>query len=183
MDVLKELFRITRSLEQTAEKLCDIIYYMEQHSPAGSEIPRPPRPRERGKNAEQRLRSAAQKGVRKLAIDRGANGRAVVLIGDDGELELPPGLADLLEILAADTGVSSDDLVGYKTVNEIALLLNNGAKKPLREHAVRERISRLRQMLRDCGINPWLVETSRDGGYRFNFKRGADLVIDRSIAI
>jgi hypothetical protein len=169
-----QLFRLAQTLERTAERLLDIVDEMHRKGIGNGGGYGSGNPRVRHKRGSPGDRMAAGKGVRRLLIDRHADGFATVVIGEGGELELSPALVDLLEILAEETGNSVDHLVGHKSLGNLTSALSKKQNKPLTRGAVRQRISRLREELAKHGMSPRLVDTSRDGGYRFNLRRGGE---------
>jgi len=121
-------------------------------------------------------------GVKKVEIERRNNGSARVRIDELQELDLPPTLTDLLHILCLDTGQSSEDelLVGFKTAAEVRMLLAAKQGRSFSNQAVRNLVWRLREALREGKCNPYLIQTSPTGGYRFALRRKGALVIPQS---
>lgn len=122
-----------------------------------------------GEDARDALRRTAEAGAASLAITPRSDGFAEVQV-DGGKLfTLPPTLAELLSILASNRGREEEDgLVGWKTIDEIARLLEKKAGRSFTTHAVTQQIHRLRRELFVRGrANPWLVQTHRRSGARF----------------
>jgi hypothetical protein len=114
------------------------------------------------------LRVAANSGVGSLELERRADGSATLRIDDGVPFVLPPMLADLLDVLAVDSGRSDDGLVGWKTLAEVTLLLGKHVGRTVSKPAVTQNVYRLRRRLyEEGGVNPYLVQTSRRHGLRF----------------
>jgi hypothetical protein len=118
------------------------------------------------------LRIAAEAGVTSLKMSKRADGSVRVRIDGSQEFELPPALADLLWVLAQDSGRSEDGLIGWKTPDEAAILLAKKQGRTSSKHALTQNIYRLRTALADRGgVNPFLVQTHRRLGVRFALRR------------
>jgi hypothetical protein len=117
----------------------------------------------------------AERGVEEVRLTRTANGGAHVRIDGVEEFDLPPRLADLLEILCVDTG-SGDGLVAFKKWPAIARLLG---KKPNAKgkHAVLNLVSRLKTVLRNRGANPYWIQETKSCDLRFAVRRQKKTVI------
>jgi hypothetical protein len=128
--------------------------------------------REARARAARTLRAAAGAGVTSLKVSKRADGSAGVRIDGGPEFELPKALADLLWVLAQDSGRSEDGLVGFKTLDEVGILLAKKQGRHSSRHAITQSIYRLRAFLGDRGgVNPFLVQTDRELGVRFALKR------------
>lgn len=95
-------------------------------------------------------------------------------VGIDGgpEFYLPDALGQLLAVLATDTGHSTDDLVGWKTQEEVQAQLWIRTKRTFSRHAVQNLVCRLRKALQASGHNKYLVQTDgKDGCLRFAQRR------------
>jgi hypothetical protein len=87
-------------------------------------------------------------------------------------IHLPPLVAVVMEMLQANTGVTSEpDLVGWKSVVDLQAALTSVTRRNHPEHSVRQLTLRLRRLLRDHGENPSLVQNDRRLGYRFSVGR------------
>jgi hypothetical protein len=118
------------------------------------------------------LRRTAEAGVSSLAVAWCADGAAEVRLDGGKAFRLPAGLAELLEILALDSGRRADGLVGWKTLDEVAILVGKRRGQPVRRHAVTQLVYRLRRELFARGaVNPYLVQSSRRHGVRFALRR------------
>lgn len=136
----------------------------------------PSRPARREKKSEdiRLLRDIAEVGVSYLEIKPRSDGLADVRIESGKVFTLPPVLADLLYVLAIDSGRASDDLVGFKTLSEVTILLHKKASKEFTRRSVTQNIFRLRNELRRRGgANPFLIQTNRRLGFRFALRRKA----------
>jgi DNA-binding response OmpR family regulator len=111
-------------------------------------------------------------GAFSVELDSRADGSAVVRI-DGKEFKFSPTLADLLAVLCEDTGRSADDLIGWKSINEVARLLKKKTGRRFTNHVVTQNVHRLRQVLFKAGLNPDLVQTNRRYGLRFALRRSA----------
>jgi hypothetical protein len=88
-------------------------------------------------------------------------------------------LADLLEIIACDSGPSDDDFVAWKTLDEVAVHLGVRHGKNVRTHAVEQDIHRLMEALLNAGPrNPFLVERAPRLGVRLRLRRKQARVIE-----
>lgn len=120
------------------------------------------------------LRRTAEAGVGSLEVGWASDGAADVSLDGGKAFRLPSGLGELLEVLALDSGRSDDGLVGWKTLDELAILLGKRRGQPVRRHAVTQLVYRLRHELFARGaVNPYLVQSSRARGARFALRRAA----------
>lgn len=125
------------------------------------------------------LISAAEAGVVSLSTKQLSNGRTICEI-EGGKFILSAQQADLLMMLAKDPGQSKDDLVGWKSIDEIAQSelgpkrgwppKDEAALKRM-QHTVDQRIHRLRGSLCMAGINPFLIQKNTHLGCRFALRR------------
>jgi hypothetical protein len=128
--------------------------------------------RKNNAQVDEQLRQLAEAGAHSLEIKPRADGRAEVRIDGGKRFTLPPLLADVLRILAIDNGPTDDDLVGWKTPDEVAILLTKNSGKQFKKHAVTQNVYRLRKALfAQGGANPFLVQTNRQRGVRFARRR------------
>jgi hypothetical protein len=118
------------------------------------------------------LRRMAESGVVSVKIERRADGSAHVRIGPHVAFDLPPMLADLLEILCRDSGPGSDGVVGWKRRDEVRVHLSKSAEREIGDHALTHAIYRLRrELVARGGVNPYLLQTSSRGEMRFAVQR------------
>jgi hypothetical protein len=125
-----------------------------------------------GRRAKDELRQLAESGVSTVEIKSRADGLADVRVDGGKEFQLPPALADLLRVLALDCGPTDDGLVGWKTPDEVAILLGKVAGRRSSRHGVAQNVYRLRRELFERGgANPFLVQSNRRRGLRFALRR------------
>jgi hypothetical protein len=118
------------------------------------------------------LRLLADSGATALEIKPRSDGLSDVRIDAGKRFSLPPILADLLSVLSLNGAASDDGLVGWKTIDEIAILLGKRSSRRFSRHAVTQSIYRLRkELFNRGGANPYLVQTNRRRGVRFALKQ------------
>jgi len=101
-----------------------------------------------------------------------SDGSVAVRIDSDPSFFLPPTPAALLEVLKMDSGASDDELVAWKTLEDISLMLTNILGRKVTPHSVTNSIHRLRQILaKSRPDGDWLVQTRRGRGARFALRR------------
>jgi DNA-binding response OmpR family regulator len=128
-------------------------------------------PKGGGRSREQ-LRILADSGVTTLEINLRSDGLSDVRIDAGKKFNLPPALADLLSILSLNGGTSDDRLVGWKTIDEVAILLGKRSSRRFSRHTVTQSIYRLRkELFNRGGANPYLIQTNRRRGVRFALKQ------------
>ena len=106
-----------------------------------------------------------------LRIASRPDGTAVVQVDRGAKMVLAATLARLLIILSTDNDRSDDGVVGWKTFEEVAILME---KKTGRRHsrgAVNQLIYRLRKEFMENGASMDPIQTSRKLGMRFALKR------------
>lgn len=127
--------------------------------------------KERGQRREH-LRLLADSGATTLEIKPRSDGLSEVRIDAGKRFSLPPLLADLLSVLSISGAPSDDGLVGWKTIDEVAILLAKRSSRRFSRHAVTQSIYRLRkELFSRGGANPYLVQTNRRRGVRFALKQ------------
>jgi hypothetical protein len=141
-----------------------------------------PVPRTKGKlppHVVEALRWSAESGVDSLGIKRFANGRAEFEI-EGTKLTLSPRLAKVLIVLSEDIGSSKDDLVGWKSIEELVQRVldpKHGAfpmdteKRKKQRRVIFQNIYLLGKSLSIAGMNPFLIQRNAQLGYRFALKR------------
>jgi hypothetical protein len=121
------------------------------------------------------LARAAESGVVSINAKRYANGKGEFEI-DGRKLTLSPRLADMLIALSKDFGPRSDDLVGWKTLEELAQLVlppkhgsppKDSTDQKKIQHRMRQSIHLLGKAFHSAGINPFLIQSNPGLGYRF----------------
>ena len=139
-------------------------------------------PRTNGKlpsHVVEALRWSAESGIAYLGIKRFANGRVEFEI-EGTKLTLSPRLAKLLTALAEDIGSSGDDLVGWKSIEELAqrvpgpkrgALATDAEKRKKQRHVILQNIYLLRKSFSIEGMNPFLIQRNPQLGYRFALRR------------
>ena len=123
------------------------------------------------------LKPGAAAGVSEIkSVARGDGSRVVHVDGRAG-VPLTGNLADLLEVLKADTGDSPDLFVSWKSLGVVVDRLKACTGRNLSGKAVRQLIYRLRNQLEYHGENRLLVQSDRRLGYRFALRRGAGSIV------
>jgi hypothetical protein len=126
------------------------------------------------------LQRTVKAGALSLEISMRAEGMAEVSVDGGKRFELPPLLADLLQVLSMPGGQSDDDMSGWKTLGEVAILLGKKVGRQLNRHAVSQNIYRLRkELFNRGGVNPYLVQTNPRRGARFAVRRKPVIQSDR----
>jgi len=111
--------------------------------------------------------------AQEFRVEGAANGKVIVTFGDARQVKLTPTLHALAEILAADDGKSPDDLVGFKTLQQLAARLTDRLGRKFRLGAVSQLLWRLRQGLEAGNWDATLLESVPKRGARLRVKRGA----------
>jgi hypothetical protein len=179
---IQDLARSHRSLLSrlsNAELLADTIAFklarLEKYLESGELVlvcnEEPAKQKERSQKREH-LRLLADSGATTLEIRPRSDGLSDVRIDAGKMFSLPPMLADLLSVLSIN-GVPSDDrLVGWKTIDEVAILLGKRSGGHFTKHAVTQGIYRLRkEIFNRGGANPYLIQTNRRRGVRLALKQ------------
>ena len=100
------------------------------------------------------------------------DGKKIDVDIDGRVLSLSSTLADLLFVLADDSGeCAGDGLVGWKPEAEVRRLIRRDSRESLSRKALNQRIHILRNQLENGGLPSGLVQTSRGRGARFAVKR------------
>jgi len=86
---------------------------------------------------------------------------------------MPRSLAVLLEVIAQRSGDISlkDELVGWKTADDVRRLLKKRSGRPVSQGALNQRIYNLRRYLESLHLEPDLVQRNQRLGVRFAVKR------------
>jgi hypothetical protein len=168
-------------------ELSELIGNDLQNMNSGGDSHRTQHRRDRSTNAtneaRQVLQRTAEAGATKLSIKLRSDGHSDVEIDENRIVLLPPVLADLLAVLALDHRVTDDQFVGWKTLDEIGILMRKRSGKTFTSHAITQSIYRLRNRLYHQGsVNPFLVQTNPKLGARFALKRKVNGVVTTSVS-
>jgi hypothetical protein len=110
--------------------------------------------------------------VNEVSITRRADDWGLIHIDQADEFLLPPLLTDLLSVLISESGPSDDELVAWKTLDEVSKRLEKKVGRRFGRHAVTQQIHRLRrELFARGGVSPLLVQTSRRFGVRVAVRR------------
>ncbi|HUQ30902.1 MAG TPA: hypothetical protein VM095_02235 [Pyrinomonadaceae bacterium] len=125
-----------------------------------------------GGQRREHLRLLADSGATMLEIKPRSDGFSDVRIDAGKSFALPPMLADLLAVLSLTGAASDDGLVGWKTIDEVAILLGKRSSRRFSRHAVTQSVYRLRkELFNRGGANPYLIQTNRRRGVRFALRQ------------
>jgi hypothetical protein len=125
-----------------------------------------------GGQRREHLRLLADSGATTLEIKPRSDGFSDVRIDAGKSFALPPMLADLLSVLSLTGATADDGLVGWKTIDEVAILLGKRSSRRFSRHAVTQSIYRLRkELFNRGGANPYLIQTNRRRGVRFALRQ------------
>jgi DNA-binding winged helix-turn-helix (wHTH) protein len=164
------LARITRRAERLAAKLSEIL------EEVVAEVAR-----RSGKRRCKRTRLEQTARATQVSIRVNSDNKYEVEI--DGQVfPLSRSLAILLSVISHDGGevLSGDDLVGWKSLDEVRRLIKKNTGRPISRGALNERIYILRRYLHSLGLSSGLVQTSRASGVRFAVKRNPLTAIESS---
>ncbi len=117
-------------------------------------------------DAEKALRALARYGVQDVEVTRGGKTPKLRIPGHP-TIRVTSGQADILEILIDGDGFDAKGGGTWVTADELAVRLTKRGKGPVSARAVVQRICRLRQRMRDGGMNRYLLQSDRKRGYRF----------------
>jgi len=135
----------------------------------------PQRAPQRSPEAARLLRGAANTGVERVELAPLTDGSVAVRIDRGKKFTLPPALGELLAVLAMDSGITSDGLIGWKTPEEVAVFLSGETGSVMSRHAVSQNVYRLRKALFERGgVNPYLIQTSRRHGLRLALRQSKE---------
>jgi hypothetical protein len=173
----REVEVLRRMLERAEERAYSVAQYLAVLEKAvaqcGLHPPAAVQPSARRPLAESTvlLKVAAQSGVKSLEILGQETGEALVCIDGGKTFLLSRTLASLLSVLAQDTAKPDGELVGWKSLAEVAGNLQKQLGRAFTPHTVRQLVSRLRKALAiGGGLNPYLVQSS-PRGLRFALRR------------
>jgi hypothetical protein len=108
------------------------------------------------------------------------DGSAEVAIDGGKRFDLAPQLAGVLQFLASGEGDpdGKDPLVGWRSRSEILAFLTDSAGRKFHRRYVNNLVHRLKRALREAKYDGGLIQTHRQKGVRFAFKKGAQGVPD-----
>lgn len=121
---------------------------------------------------------APERVAHNLEIEVRHDGYGVVSIDGGRKFVLAPQLAEVFRFIATGDKERSerDPLVGWRSREEVLDLLLESAGRRYPRRYVNNLVHRLRQTLRKAGYDWNLIQTHRQKGVRFAFKRGAKLM-------
>jgi hypothetical protein len=121
---------------------------------------------------------APERVAHNLEIGFRHDGFGVVSIDGGRKFVLAPQLAEVFRFIATgDRGRSEKDpLVGWRSRDEIREFLADSEGRSYTQRYVNNLVHRLRQALRQAGYDLNLIQSHRQKGVRFAFKRGAKLM-------
>lgn len=167
---LKLANRLSKILDDATEISEQLAVYLERLSDQSAEAVED-RPRQ---SATKYLKEAAMHGISKWRLTSSRRHYWKAFLDDLPEVELPEGLARLLEILAEDdpSVSSADGLIMYKSYEAIRdrLQHDDPTAEPLSRHALTERIRRLRKLLDKARVNKYLIQ-GKTNEYRLALRR------------
>jgi len=111
--------------------------------------------------------------VQNLRLDAGEKGRAIALFDGGKPVPLTPALAALLAILKFDDGEPQGELVAWKSLDAIGALLEHKFRRAFKHHSVSNLLNRLREVLKEAGLDRRLIESEKLLGARLRLKRRA----------
>ena len=119
-----------------------------------------------GRVAEMAIQAQARIGVEHVKITRVSKGANVSVPGHP-TIRVSDAEADVLDELVKDDGPSDQGKVAWKTVDDLIRRLKKRGKGDVTPEAIRQRIYRLRQIMKAKGLNYHFVESDDEFGYRF----------------
>jgi hypothetical protein len=170
-----ETQRLARQANRLAEGLDDLDYLISQWERDPSALtglatisdPRLRASLEEKLLRQARLALAAEQGVNQVLINWQADGSCSADIDGHKPLCLSQKLGLLLEILAADEGVSDDRFVGWKSPEDIRKALLRRTGTPVSVGNLNTLVWRLREALLKVELPPGLVQRCTRKGLRF----------------
>ena|ERR1035438_3017017 len=176
--VKNELQSILQALAKCEEQVDGLVFTLAglvTTSGPSSSAQRPSSPRVVSDPTRVEQRALAAAGVGSVQRLPSSNGSAIFKIDGGTSLPLSRALAELLQVLYADSGTSEDSLVGWKSIGDLKLALAKRLGGAFTTHAIKQLVFRLRNELESHGENRLLVQNHRKLGYRFALRRGGDL--------
>lgn len=120
----------------------------------------------RRRRRQEAIRNAAVCGARKVDIRMMARGGAAVRFDDGKAIDLPRTVASLLRVLVYAAVPGADGFPEWQSFETVSAELGKKTGRKPSHHAVTQIVYRLRQMLADGGVNPFLVQVNRRRGLR-----------------
>ena len=117
------------------------------------------------------LEGLAMSGVDHCLITPLPHGAIMVKVDAHSSVKLPSTVARLMEIMVQDNGGSTDALVDWKSYAVVAREMGKNTNRHFNRHSVTQLVSRLRRLLNDGGVNPYLAQTDPQKGLRFALRR------------
>jgi hypothetical protein len=163
--VIKDVERLDEKVDKVRWDLYEIEKALQELS--GPDPPRPPRATPKGPAPT----------VENFRVEEGGHGRVIVTLDNAKQVTLPPALAALIAILAADEGTSPDHLVAWKSFDRLAELLEKLLGRQFSAHALSQLLWRLRESLDAADLDRDLIESLPGLGARLRLKRQSQAVL------
>lgn len=116
-------------------------------------------------------RAAAAAGITEIDIQHRARGGALVRIGNSQWITLTPLLASLLSILLASPLSAPDGFPAWQTKDRVLEQLARKRGRPLTSRALTEAVYRLRQLMVENAVNPFVLQVEARRGLRLLIRR------------
>ena len=117
------------------------------------------------------IRNAAACGVRTVEIRAIARGGSAVRFDGGKSVELPRTVANLLRVLVYAAAPGTDGFLEWQSFDTVRAHLGKKTGAKPSHHAVTQVVYRLRQLLTDGGVNPYLLQVNRRRGLRLLVRR------------
>ncbi len=109
--------------------------------------------------------------VQRFQLEETQDGKFIAIFDSAQQVKLTPALKDLIKILAEDLGESPDDLVAWKSFDQLSEWLGKRLGHKCQRHTVSERLLRLRKALAAGDLDRKLLESDPKQGARLRLKR------------
>jgi hypothetical protein len=162
----EQLEKETRKHLERAERLVNELYVFERAYAENN-----PAQAKRRRGPQTHAAAGPPPVAHDLGLARMEGGGAAVTIDGGKRIALPPTLAELIAILAADEGESPDELVAWKSFDRVCELLEKRLGRKYDHHAVSQLLWRLREALEAVNYDRRLVESAPAVGARLRLKR------------
>ena len=179
-DIIRRLRQIARraeGIEEGATKAADDLEILGETTAGrlvGSFPKRGGRRDGRGAKEEEVAKRLADRGVSEVVIAPHTDGSSCAEI-EGITLPLPEKLARFLTVICMRPGEEEGHLIEWKSWDDVAVLMGKKPGKAGR-HAVSQLVYRLRDLLRECGGNPYWVQTNRTRGVRFALRSKGSVI-------